>query len=294
MSGLREALVSRRVVVTAEVAPPKGTSLDVAREALKLVGPHVDGINVTDGQSSVMRMSAWALASVVLEEGFHPVLQVTCRDRNRIALQADILGAYAFGVRSVLCLTGDHPISGDHPGAMPVFDLDAVQLLLAVRALMEGRDLSGAQLTGGCPELFPGAVVNPGATPLSPQLAGMEKKIRAGARFFQTQAVYDPGRFEAFMKEAKAFGVPVLAGLLVLKTPKMARFLNEKVAGVHVPDALVKELSGASSKREKAVEIAARLAGELAPMCAGVHVMTLGWDEVLPEILDKSGVKRNV
>lgn len=294
MNALREALESGRTVVTAEVAPPKGTSLDEAREALRTMGPHVDAVNVTDGQSSVMRMASWALALVALEEGFHPVLQVTCRDRNRIALQADLLGAYALGVRSVLCLTGDHPSLGDHPGAMPVFDLDAAQLLLTVRELMEGRDLSGAPLAGGCPGFFPGAAVNPGATPLTPQLLSMERKVRAGARFFQTQAVYDPGLFEAFMAEARRFGVPVIAGVLVLKSPGMAKYLNEKVPGIQVPEALVREIAAAKSRRQKAVEIASRLVRELAPMCAGVHIMPLGWHDVVSQILEQSGVRSNV
>jgi methylenetetrahydrofolate reductase (NADPH) len=218
-----------------------------------------------------------------------PVLQVTCRDRNRIALQSDLLSAAVLGIENVLCLTGDYVTLGDHPQARPVFDLDSVTLLKAIAALQEGHDLAGKPLNG-VPAFFPGAVVSPGSKPLGPQIAKMEKKVEAGAKFFQTQAVYDPAQFETFVRQVEHLGMPILAGIILLKSAGMARFMNSNVAGVNVPDRLIEEIGSVTKpdRPTKAVEIAARLIREVKGMCQGVHIMTLGWERYVPQLLEEA------
>jgi methylenetetrahydrofolate reductase (NADPH) len=291
---LREALSSGAFVVTVEAAPPKGTAVEgVLAEAEKLRG-RVQAFNVTDQQSSVMRLGSLALCHLLAERGLEPVYQVTCRDRNRIALQSDLLSAAALGIENVLCLTGDHVSMGDHPQAKPVFDLDAVTLLQAARALMEGRDLAGKELVGA-PRFFLGAVVSPCAEPLEPQIFKMEKKVRAGAAFFQTQAVFDLDRYAAFREATRGLGVPVLAGLVMLKSAKMARFMNQNVPGVFVPDALIAEMDAAKDARERervSVEITARLIKGLRGLAAGIHIMAMGWDHLIPRVLEASGLQQ--
>jgi 5,10-methylenetetrahydrofolate reductase len=218
-----------------------------------------------------------------------PVYQLTCRDRNRLALQSDLLSAWALGVRNVLCLTGDHPTLGDHAEAKPVFDLDSVSLLKTANTLNEGADMSGHDLDGR-PDLLTGAVVTPAADPLEPQIIKMEKKVEAGARFFQTQAIYEPEKFEEFMSQAQRFKIPVLAGIVVLKSPAMARYMNENVAGISVPESLITEMEGTSreDRKVKAVEISARIIRQVKPLCQGVHIMPLGWDDLVPKIIGEA------
>jgi len=289
MSRLSEAIASGRFVVTAEVGPPKGIDLAETLADAALLAPRVVAINVTDQQSAVMRVGSLPFCALLQQRGIEPVLQMTCRDRNRIALQSDLLGAAALGIENVLCLTGDYVTLGDHPQAKPVFDLDSVSLLRAVTTLMQGQDLAGKPLKG-TPTFFPGAVVTPGADPLEPQIIKMEKKIRAGAKFFQTQAVYEPEAFAEFMEKVKPLGVPVMAGIVLLKSAGMARFMNRNVAGVHVPDALIAEMEEAPNKGAKSVEIAARLIRELRPHCQGVHIMAIGWEKRVPAVLDAAGL----
>ena len=289
MSALEEAFKSGKFVVTAEVGPPKGVNIETMLEDAETLRGKVEAINVTDQQSSVMRLGSLAVSHLLRERGLEPVYQVTCRDRNRIALQSDLLSAYALGIENVLCLTGDYVTLGDHPQAKPVFDLDSVSLLQAVATLQAGKDLAGKDLNG-VPRFFPGAVVTPGAQPLEPQLIKMEKKIKAGARFFQTQAVYDPTLFERFMEAARPFGVPVMLGVVLLKSAGMARFMNRNVAGVHVPDSLIEEIERAPSKPQKSVEIAARLISEMRGLCQGVHIMAIGWERRIPQVLDAAGL----
>jgi 5,10-methylenetetrahydrofolate reductase len=217
---------------------------------------------------------------------------MVCRDRNRLALQSDLLSASCLGIENVLCPTGDHTTLGDDPNAKPVFDLDSVSLLHAATTLMQGKDLAGNELDGS-PKFFLGAVVTPGANPLEPQLIKMEKKIAAGARFFQTQAVYDVAAFERFMNEAKPFGTKVLAGIVILKSVGMARYMNENVAGVNVPEHLIDELKKNKEKTKSGqtgVEIAARLIRDIKDLCDGIHLMPLGWDDKVPQILDLAGL----
>jgi len=286
---LRDALASGKFVVTAEVGPPKGVDVAEMLADAELLAPRVAAINVTDQQSAVMRLSGLATCALLKQKGIEPVFQVTCRDRNRIALQSDLLGAAALGIENVLCLTGDYVTMGDHVQAKPVFDLDSVSLLRAVTTLMEGHDMAGKPLRG-TPVFFPGAVVTPGADPLEPQIYKMEKKVRAGARFFQTQAVYEPGAFAEFMDKVRPLGTPVMAGIVLLKSAGMARFMNRNVAGVHVPEELIAEMEEAPNKGAKSVEIAARLIRELRPLCQGVHIMAIGWEKRIPAVLDAAGL----
>jgi len=289
MSKLAESIAAGKFVVTAELGPPKGTDIAHLLEMAELLRDHVGAINVTDQQSSVMTLGSLAVCHLLHQRGIEPVFQVTCRDRNRIALQSDLLSAAVLGIENVLCLTGDYVTLGDHPQAKPVFDLDSVTLLRAVAALQEGHDLAGKPLQGRG-AFFPGAVVSPGANPLGPQIAKMEKKIEAGARFFQTQAVYDPAQFETFVRQVEHLNVPILVGIILLKSAGMARFMNRNVAGVNVPDGLVEEIGSVPkpSRVTKAVEIAARLIREMKGMCQGVHIMTLGWERYVPQLLVES------
>lgn len=277
-------------MVTSEIGPPKGIETAALLEGAELIRGRVDAINVTDLQSSVMRLGSLAVCALLAQKGFEPIFQLTCRDRNRLALQSDILSAASLGIENLLILTGDHTTLGDHPDAKPVFDLDSVQLLEVVRKLESGIDMKGNKLEGRPPRFCVGAVVNPGADPLDPQIAKMEKKIGAGAEFFQTQAVYEPAVFERFLKKTSHLKVPILAGIVLLKSAGMARFMNKNVAGVFVPDALIKEMEEAKDRVAKSVEIASRLIKELRPMCRGVHIMPIGWDTKVPLVLDASGL----
>ena len=292
MSNLAESIAAGKFVVTAEVGPPKGTDVVHLLEMTELLRDHVDAINVTDQQSSVMMLGSLTVCHLLRQRGIEPVFQVTCRDRNRIALQSDLLSAAVLGIENVLCLTGDYVTLGDHPQAKPVFDLDSVTLLRAMAVLQEGHDLAGKPLRG-TPTFFPGAVVSPGANPLGPQIAKMEKKVAAGARFFQTQAVYDPAQFETFVRQVEHLHAPILVGIILLKSAGMARFMNSNVAGVNVPDGLIEEISSASrlGRPAKAVEIAARLIRDMKGMCQGVHIMTLGWERYVPQLLEEAGLE---
>jgi len=286
---ITELAKNGKFVVTAEVGPPKGVDIKEMLDDAELMRGRVDALNVTDQQSSVMRLGSLATCRLLKDRGLEPVLQMTCRDRNRIALQSDLLSAYILGIENVLCLTGDFVALGDHPQAKSVFDLDSVSLLYAARELEQGRDLAGNELTG-TPRFCLGAVVTPGADPLEPQLIKMEKKVKAGAQFFQTQAVYEPGKFEEFMKAVAYLNVPVFVGIVLLKSAGMARFMNANVAGVHVPDNLIKEMEQAENRGQKSIEIAARLIKEMKPLCQGVHIMAIGWEKRVPEVLDATGL----
>lgn len=287
-------LFSKKFVITAEIGPPKGWQVEkYLHEAEKYLKTGIDAINVTDNQSSVMRFGSLAMCHLLKEKGFEPVFQVTCRDRNRLALQSDILSAAALGIENILLLTGDHTTLGDHPGAKPVFDLDSVSLIDTVKKLESGVDLVGNKLDGEAPKFCIGAVVSPCAEPLEPQLFKFEKKVKAGVEFFQTQAVYEPDKFIKFMDKVKQFGVPVLAGIVVLKSVGMAKYMNENVAGVFVPDNLIEELKKDKEKTKSGqtgVEIAARLIKELKLYCQGIHLMPLGWDDKVPQILSLAGL----
>ena len=289
MSNLSEALRSGKFVVTGEVGPPKGVATQEMLESAELYKGKVVAVNVTDQQSAVMRLGSLAVCHILIDMGIEPIFQVTCRDRNRIAIQSDLLSACVLGVENVLCLTGDYVTLGDHPQAKAVFDLDSVSLLQTAVKLQQGKDLAEKELLGS-PKFFLGATVTPGANPVEPQIIKMEKKVKAGAQFFQTQAVYEPEKFKEFMKAVKHLNVPVLAGIILLKSAGMARFMNKNVAGVHVPDNLIEEMEKAENKGDKSVEIAARLVNELKGLCQGVHIMPIGWEKRVPAMLDAAGL----
>ena len=289
---LRALLDAAKFVVTAEVGPLKGTDTTEIEEVAELLRGRVDAANVTDQQSSVLRLGSLATSHLLREKGIEPVFQMTCRDRNRLALQSDLLSAYVLGIDNVLAITGDLPALGDHPEAMPVYDLDSVQLLWVIKRLNEGYDMMGNELSGK-PNFFPGAVVNPGAnteTALDLQLIKMEKKIALGAKFFQTQAIYDIDTFVKFMKRVEGFNIPILAGIIPLKSAGMARFMNKNVAGVFVPEELINKLATAEDKARTGIGIAADIIKQLKDICHGVHIMAIGWEKRVPEILDAAGL----
>jgi len=289
---LQSVLESGKFVITAEVGPLKGTDTTEIIEAAEILRGRVDAANVTDQQSSVMRLGSLATSHLLKEKGLDPIFQMTCRDRNRIALQSDLLSAHVLGIENVLAITGDLPSLGDHPQAMPVYDLDSVQLLWVISRLNQGYDMVGNELKGKT-NFFPGAVVNPGVNTeagFELQLIKMEKKINAGARFFQTQAIYEPEKFYKFMKRVEGFKVPVLAGIIPLKSVGMARYMNKSVAGVFVPEELIKKMADAKDKTQTGIEIAANLIKELKDISQGVHIMAIGWEKKVPEILDAAGL----
>jgi len=289
---LKSSLEAGKFVITAEIGPLKGTDTTEVEGAAELLRGRVDAANVTDQQSSVMRLGSLAVCHLLKNKGLEPVLQLTCRDRNRLALQSDLLSACMLGIENVLAITGDLPSLGDHPQAKPVYDLDSVQLLWVIKRLNEGYDMVGNELKGKT-SFFPGAVVTPIADTEAKrelQLIKMEKKIAVGARFFQTQAVYDIDSFANFMKRVEGFNIPVLAGIIPLKSAGMARFMNKNVAGVFVPEELIDEMAKAEDRTVTGIEIAAKLIKELKDICHGVHIMAIGWEKKVPAILDAAGL----
>ncbi|HJD27646.1 MAG TPA: methylenetetrahydrofolate reductase [Candidatus Blautia avicola] len=280
-------------VVSAEVGPPKGFHVEHLLEEAKTYLSGITAVNVTDNQSSVMRLGSLAMCKALKDEGLTPIYQLTCRDRNRIALQSDLLSAAMFGIENLLLLTGDHTKLGDHPQAKPVFDLDSVSLIHAVTKLEEGVDLGGNELIGEPPKFAKGAVVSPCSDSVDAQLAKMERKVMAGADYFQTQAVFEPEKFIKFMEKAKQFGKPVQVGIIIPKSAGMCKFMNNNVAGVHVPDEMIEELKKDKEKTKAGitgVEIAARIIKECKPYCQGVHIMALGWESKVPDLLKAAGI----
>lgn len=293
MSKLQEALNSGDFVVTAEIGPPKGTDIEEVIHNIDLLKNKVHAANVTDNQSAVMRICSMAICKIALDRGLEPVLQMTCRDRNRIGIQSDLLGAYVLGIRNVLCMTGDYVTAGDHKDAKPVYDIESVQLLKLVDRLNNGKDLAGNELKGST-SFFQGAVVTPEANPLEPQLIKFEKKVRAGAKFFQTQAIYDIEKFKDFMRFARQFEVKILAGIVVLKSAGMASFMNKNVPGIRVPKELIDELKSAGKEKalDTGLNIAARHIRQLREekICDGVHIMAIGMEDKVPVIMERAGL----
>jgi 5,10-methylenetetrahydrofolate reductase len=292
---LREAFDSGKFVVTAEIGPPKGTNIESMTHHIDLLKDKVDALNVTDNQSSVMRYPSVAGTILIKDRGGEPILQMTCRDRNRLALQSDLLFAYTKGVSNVLCLTGDSIRVGDHKEAKSVFDLDSVQLIKMIREMESGKDLGGNELDGAV-EFYVGAIVTPEANPIEPQLIKFEKKVEAGAKFFQTQAVYDLDKFKEFMEYARQFDVKILAGIVLLVSAGMARYMNANVPGIFVPQELIDEMAGVPKGKgnalKKGIEIAGRMIRKLKEeaICDGVHIMAIGKEEVVPDILSAAGL----
>ena len=292
-TAFKEALNSGKFVVTSEVAPPKGTNLEKFSHHIEILKDKVDAMNVTDHQSSVMRYPSLGGCLLVKELGGEVILQMTCRDRNRLALQADLLFASSKGIQNVLCLTGDSIILGDHKEAKSVFDLDSSQLLETIRVLESGKDLGGNELDGSV-AFCAGAIVTPEADPIEPQLIKFEKKIEAGAEFIQTQAVYDLDKFKEFMNYASQFNAKILAGIILLTSAPMARFMNKNIAGVSVPQELIDEMASAPKGQalKKGIEIAGRMIKRIKEenMCDGVHIMAIGKEETVPDIMAQAGL----
>jgi methylenetetrahydrofolate reductase (NADPH) len=313
LSKLQEAFEQGAFVITAEAGPPKGTDVSEMLHHAKVLKGKVHAVNVTDNQSSVMRLGSLAGSHLLLDQGLEPVFQLTCRDRNRLALQSDLLSAHVLGIRNVLALTGDHVLVGDHPQAKPVFDVESAQLLQIIERLNCGRDCStksgrdelpdGTELRGKT-DFYPGAVVTPEADPIEPQLIKFEKKIKAGAKYFQTQAIYDLDNFAEFMKFARQFEAKILAGILLLRSAGMANYLNKFVPGINVPDNLIAELKAAREKAgddkkqaaknqlDAGIAIAARQVKSIheSKVCDGVHIMAIGLEDKVPQIIEQAGL----
>ena len=284
----QERLQENRFAVTCEIMPPKGSDAAERLEEAEALKGRVDAVAVTDGKSSVMAMNPLVMSHLLQRKGFETLLHVSCRDRNRLALQSDLLGAAALGVGNLVVATGDYSSMGDHPQTRPVFDLDSVQLLKGIQKMEKGQDLAGNPLNGP-PKFFMGATVSPCPgrdAALELQLIRMEKKISAGARFFLTQPVFDVSAFSRFMKRATSFGVPILAGILPLKSASMARFINKNLPGVFVPEALIEEIGSAPERVKASLGQCARLVQELRGICQGIHFIPAGWERKVPMILE--------
>jgi 5,10-methylenetetrahydrofolate reductase len=293
VSKFKEALNSGKFVVTGEIGPPKGTNIEKMVHHIDILKDIVDGINVTDNQSSVMRFPSIGTCLLIKEHGGEPILQMTCRDRNRLALEAELLFANTRGIGNVLCLTGDAVPVGDHKEAKSVFDLDSVQLLEAIRIMESGKDLGGNDLNGAV-EYCAGAIVTPEANPIEPQLVKFEKKVAAGAEFFQTQAIYDLDNFAKFMEYARKFPVKILAGIVLIASANAARYMTNNVPGVVVPQYLIDEMASAPKGEgvKKGIAIAGRMIATIKKesLCDGVHIMAIGKEEVVPDILAAAGL----
>lgn len=291
---ITEVFAKESYVITSEVGPVKGCIRDLGNGSVpqcmqeaEFVRNHVAAINVTDNQSAVMRLGSLAASVKLKQNGIEPIYQITCRDRNRIALQSELLNACSLGIDNVLVLTGDHTTLGDHASAKPVFDIDSVQLIKIATDMQKGYDMMGHELTQA-PDFAIGAVVNPNFEPLDLQLVKMEKKIHAGAMFFQTQTVYDAKLFEQFARRTEGFGVPIQLGIVLVKSAKMARYMNRNVAGITVPESWIKRLEDTpqGGAKRKCVEMTSDFLREVAPMCQGIHFMPLGWSDLVPAIID--------
>ncbi len=298
VSNFQREIQSGKFVVTGEIGPPKGVNMDpMMHEADEFLKGKITAVNVTDIQTAVMRAGSMCGVKLLLEHDIEPVLQMVTRDRNRLALQSDLLTAYVFGCRNVLCLTGDHVTMGDHPGAKPVYDLDSVSLLEAITKLEAGTDMGldmkgNANVLDGAPSFFKGCCVTPCADEVDPQIIKLEKKVEAGAQFVQTQAVYDPAAFEKFMKKAEHIDVPILVGIVMLKTAGMGKYMNRGVPGVVVPDAIIQRMADCEKEdRQKvSIDICGELVAQMKDMCQGAHLMTLGWDHCVPDIIEAAGL----
>ena len=291
MSKLSTNLISKKFTVTCELNPPKGINLEKLFKKAELLKERVVAINITDSAGSNMTMAPIAVSHLLNNRGIEPILQITGRDRNRIAIQADLIAASTLGITNILTMSGDPPKHGDHPEAKPVFDLNSTQILDSMKAMQAGKDLGGNSLEGN-PEFFRGAVVNPGAKDLETEFVKMEEKVASGAQFFQTQAIFEPDALEKFMITAKKFNVPILAGIIVLKSTKMANYLNSYLPGISIPKNIIKslELSDRDAIKKESVSITANIIKEIRNMCDGIHVMAIGWENMIPNILDESNI----
>ncbi len=295
-SNLEKVLESGKFAVTAELGPPKGTGIKAILRKAELLKPAVDAVNVTDNQTAITRMCSLAVSSIVREAGVEPVMQITCRDRNRIAIQSDVLGAVGLGIKNILCLSGDHQKFGNHPGAKNVFDLDSIQLIQTLHGMRERKKFaSGDDFTGEAP-LFIGGAANPYADPYEFRVIRLAKKVKAGADFIQTQAVFDVAKFARWMETVRERGlaerVHILAGIIPVKSVAMARYMRDYVSGVSVPDEIVTRLEQATDVKEEGVRICLEIIEQVRdiPGVHGIHLMAVGWEEMVPTIVDRAGL----
>lgn len=297
-SNLEKILKAGHFAFTGELGPPRGAAVHEVREKAAFLKGSVDSVNITDNQTAVVRMSSWAACLFLIQEGVEPNFQMVCRDRNRLALQADILGAYAHGIRNILCLSGDHCQFGDHPESKGVFDIDSMQLLSMVKKMRDDKKfLSGGDLDEA-PRLFIGAAANPFAEPYNYRPYRLAKKIEAGADFIQTQCIYNMKRFREFMKQANDMGLTekcyILAGVTPMKSVGMAKYMKSKVPGMDVPDETISRLQGAKKGKvaDEGIKIACEQIEEFKEMkgVAGVHLMAIEWEHKVPEIAERAGV----
>jgi len=299
-SRLEKILAAGHFAVTAECGPPKGCAVArLAEKGQHLLGK-VDAVNVTDNQTAIVRMSSVAACSILRNMGHEPILQMVTRDRNRIALQSDLFGAYALGIQNVLCLTGDHQSFGNQKEAMGVFDLDSIQLLRVASDMRDSGHILGGEAVDSPPKMFVGAAENPFADPLSWRVRRLAKKIEAGADFIQTQCIFNLERFEIFMKQAHEMGltekVYILAGVTPFKSVGMARYMAQKVAGMDIPEELIQRMEGTSREKQAAegIKIVVETIEQLKaiPGVSGVHVMAIEWEHKVPEILEAAGLSQ--
>ncbi len=288
----RKSAQARDFLVTAEVAPPKGGDPTHMLQMAATLKGRVHAVNITDGSRAVLRMCPLVASAILLQNGIEPIYQIACRDRNRIGLQADLMGAHALGIRNVLSLTGDPVKAGDHPDAKAVFDLESVRLLQAIGKLNHGLDYNGKKLTDGALDLFPGAAVDPQSPSWSGLQKRFERKLEAGAQFFQSQLITDFERLDKFMSQVAAgCDKPILAGIFLLKSAKNARFINRAVPGVNIPDHIIERLELAKDPLEEGMKIAAEQVKAARDICQGVHMMAVKREDLITPILDMAGVK---
>jgi len=298
MSRLRRVLEKGEFAVTSECGPPKGADPEIVLKKAELLRGKVDSINVTDNQTAIVRMSSMAACSLIKNAGLDPVLQMVVRDRNRIALQSDILGASAMGIRNVLCLSGDHQCFGNQPEAVGVFDLDSIQFIQVVKNMRDEGVIVGGEKLESKPDIFIGAAANPFADPLEFRVVRLAKKINAGADFIQTQCIYNLDRFENWLKMARDKGLTekayILGGVTPLKSAGMAKYMKNKVSGMDVPDDLVKRMEGVSKEKQKeeGIKICVETIKKLKEMdgVKGIHVMAIEWEDAVGEIVEKAGL----
>jgi len=286
-----ELVKKGRFVLTAELGPPKGTNLEGFLKQAAFLKGKVHAANVTDGQSGLMKLGSMAACHNLKHFGIEPIMQITCRDRNRIALQSDLLSASTFGIQNVLVLTGDPVTIGDHPEAKPVFDVDAASLMSVIKKLESGVDMTDHKLDGA-PQFSIGAAMNPCVDDVDTEISKTRNKIDKGADFFQTQGVFDPPLFKKFIDRyhQEGFKVPILAGIILIKSSKMARFMNEKIPGIRIPETMVERFDKASDPRSECVKVAVEIIRAIRPQVQGLHLMALGWEELIPEVLSISGL----
>ncbi|MDJ0846724.1 methylenetetrahydrofolate reductase [Crocosphaera sp.] len=288
----RQAAHNKEFLITAEVTPPKGGNPARMLEMAKQLKGRVHGVNITDGSRAVLRMSSMAASALLLQYGIEPICQMTCRDRNAIALQADLMGAYALGLRNILALTGDPVKAGDHKQARAVFELESVRLLQMIDKLNRGIDNNDKPLPDDPLDLFPGAAVDPQSGSWSGLQRRFERKVAAGAQFFQSQLITDFERLDKFMHQIAANSdKPILAGIFLLKSAKNAQFINKNVPGVEIPDSIIKRLAEAEEPLKEGVKIAAEQVKLAQELCQGVHLMAVKREDLIPEILDQAGIK---